>query len=133
MADKRDVSGVWYGRYTGFFQGSDNSFIALLEETAGAFGGTITEPDDSGASDIRRAYVTGGRDGSAVRFLKQYDGGSGWDHAVDYSGSIDAEGTTISGRWNVDGLGAGFTMQREKFSAAELEAEEEAELETPVR
>ncbi|MDF7777133.1 hypothetical protein P1X14_17880 [Sphingomonas sp. AOB5] len=133
MADKQDVTGVWYGRYAGFFYGSDNSFIAVLEETGGSFGGTITEPDDSGIADIRRAYVLGGRTGSAVRFSKQYDGGSGWDHEILYAGTIDAEGTVISGRWNHEGFGAGFTMQREKFSAAELEAEEEAELEVPVR
>ncbi|MES2444612.1 MAG: hypothetical protein V4574_17440 [Pseudomonadota bacterium] len=128
MTDRRDVTGVWYGRYAGFLYGQDNSFIAVLEEQGGVFFGTITEPDDNGIADIRRASVHGQRDGAAVRFVKQYDGTGGWDHAVTYAGTIDGEGSRIAGRWLHDGWGASFTMAREQFSAEALEEEEEVEL-----
>lgn len=131
MADPRDVTGVWYGRYLGDLDPQDNSFIAVLEESGGEVGGTITEPDDSGQFDIRRATVSGRRNGAGLRFIKQYDGRGGWDHKVFYAGSIDDQGTVVNGTWRVDWLRGRFTMQREKFVEEEIEQEDEVEL--PVR
>lgn len=128
MDDPRDLTGVWYGRYLGGFQ--ENSFIAVLEDGGGGFSGTITEPDDEGGGGIRRASVDGSRSGAAVRFIKQYHGR--WNHAVRYSGQIDDAGTTITGKWQVDWLSGTFVMEREKFSAEELEEEEAAEVVVPV-
>jgi hypothetical protein len=65
-------------------------------------------------------------------FVKQYDGSGGWTHAVRYAGSIDGEGLEISGNWKVDWVFGSFVMQREKFSGAELEEQEEAKTELPV-
>jgi len=131
MSDPRDVSGVWYGRYAADHDDEHNSFIAVFEELGGAFTGAITEPDEH-PGGIRRATVSGRRDGASLQFAKQYDGTGGWVHAVDYAGSVDAEGTVIAGTWLVEGLTGGFTMEREKFDIEELEAEEEAEIVEPT-
>jgi hypothetical protein len=130
MADKSDMTGVWYGRYRSQTDLQDNSFIAVLEDQGGAFDGSISEPDDRGGSGIRQAVVEGERTGATLHFVKQYTGR--WTHAVHYSGRIDAEGTVITGTWVVDWVRGTFTMQREKFDAEELEDEEEIELETPL-
>jgi hypothetical protein len=127
MSDPQDVSGVWYGRYAADHGEDDNGFIALLEETGGAVTGTITEPDEA-SGQIRRAAVTGQRDGASLRFTKQYDGSGGWTHSVRYSGMVDADGTLVMGSWIVFGLTGAFDMTREKFDAEALEDEETIEL-----
>jgi hypothetical protein len=127
MSDQRDLSGVWYGSYAADDWDERNGFIAQLEELAGVFSGTISEPD-ARSGGLRRATVTGRRDGGALRFVKQYDGTGGWVHAVRYSGQVDAEGTIVAGSWLVDRYAGSFTMSREKFDAAEIEEEEEAVL-----
>lgn len=128
MNDPRDLTGVWYGRYLGGFQ--ENSFIAVLEDGGGGFSGTITEPAPDMGGGIRRASVDGSRSGASVGFTKQYHGR--WNHAVNYSGQIDDAGTTITGRWQVDWVTGTFVMEREKFSAEELEEEEDVEVVVPV-
>jgi hypothetical protein len=127
VSDPRDLSGVWYGGYSADLYPETNSFIAVLEEAGGAVTGTITEPDGEGGG-IRRAHVSGTRDGATLRFTKQYDGSGGWVHAVRYAGLVDAEGTAVAGRWVVEGLTGAFDMTREKFDAEELEDEAEEEL-----
>ncbi|MEN2712609.1 hypothetical protein ACQKOH_02280 [Sphingomonas sp. NPDC092331] len=124
MSDPRDLSGVWYGRYVSSVDGQDNGFIALLEETGGAVSGSISERDGQGG--VRGATVAGRRSGARIQFVKQYHGR--WDHAVFYEGSIDDQGTEASGSWKLDQAHGGFSMQREKFSADELEDEREDSL-----
>lgn len=120
MSDPRDVSGVWYGRYVSRVDEQDNGFIALLEETGGVFTGSISERDGKGG--VRSASVAGRRSGARIQFVKQYH-----HHAVFYEGSVDDQGTEASGNWKIDSQHGGFSMQREKFSAEELEDEEERE------
>jgi hypothetical protein len=130
MADKRDVTGVWYGRYRSDSDRQNNGFIANLTETGGLVDGSISEPNDSRRrpGGVRHADVEGRRGGAKLRFVKQYNGSGGFTHAVYYSGTIDAEGTVIAGVWQVDSIRGTFTMQREKFDEAELEEEEEVAL-----
>lgn len=124
MSDPRDVSGVWYGRYVSDFD--SNSFIAVLEEAGGVFSGSISEPDGYGG--IRNASVAGRRNGGLIQLVKQYRGH--WNHAVFYEGQVDEQGVAASGIWRLDsGTTGGFDMQREKFSAEELEQDQEARLE----
>ena len=131
MSDKRDVTGVWYGRYEAEHWDEKNGFIALLEEFGGAISGTIIERADDGVS-TRRALVAGSRDGESLRFVKQYDGSGGFSHAVTYSGRIDGEGREVGGAWTVPGGWGRFVMEREKFDVEALEEEEEMELDAPV-
>lgn len=132
MSDRRDLSGVWYGRYSASNYQEENSFIALIEEALGVLDGSVSEPDDQGTAGIRRASLTGLREGALVRFVKQYDGRGGFTHAVRYEGQVNEEGTEVTGRWNVDGWHGRFVMEREKFSAEELEAEDEETLDEAV-
>lgn len=124
MEDKRDVTGVWYGRYDAEHWDEKNGFIALLEEFGGAVSGVITEQDTSSGGGVRRALVSGSRTGDALRFTKQYDGTGGHVHAVNYSGRIDGEGREIGGAWTLPGGWGRFVMEREKFDTAALDAEE---------
>ncbi len=122
MSDRRDVSGVWYGSFAGPGV-TPNRFIATLAETGGQITGTTSEPDELGEFDLLHAHVIGTRDGSAVRFVKQYDGAAHCAHAVDYGGTIDAEGSEISGEWRFSGHAGQFVMRRERFDE-QLLAEE---------
>jgi hypothetical protein len=131
LSDKRDLTGVWYGRYTGAYE--DNGFIALLNEQGGAVDGSISEPDPNGVVDIRRASVSGQRDGESLRFVKVYDGSGGFDHSVLYSGVVDSDGREVNGQWRIGYVIGGFVMTRESFSAEELADEREADLDLPVR
>jgi hypothetical protein len=125
MPDKRDLSGVWYGRYVSNVDAQDNGFIALLEEAGGVFSGTISERDGRGG--VRCATVAGRRSGGRIQFVKQYQGR--WNHAVFYEGNVDEQGTEATGSWKIEQAHGGFSMQREKFSAEELEEEIEEGLE----
>lgn len=131
MGGKQDVTGVWYGRYEADQWDETNGFIAVLEEAGGAISGVITERDTEEQTDVRRALVSGHRDGATVSFVKQYDGSGGHSHAIDYAGAIDAEGVEISGLWSQPWSSGRFVMEREKFDAAELEEEEEILLGAP--
>lgn len=122
MSDPRDVSGVWYGRYfASSWEVEENSFIAHLEEAGGAVSGTITEPDTTGAQDIRRAFVNGSRTGTQLRFTKQYDPAGALAHSVAYAGTINEDGTEVSGEWRFSGYHGSFVMHREAFAIEELD------------
>lgn len=139
MDGPQDVSGVWYGRY---FAGSaaveENSFIAHLAEHAGAVSGTITEPDTTGVDEVRRAFVSGSRAGFGLNFTKQYDPAGALAHSVRYSGTLSQDGTQVDGYWSFSGYHGTFVMNRETFSAEELDeaaaVDEDIviELETPI-
>ena len=122
MTDRRDVSGVWYGSFAGPSV-VPNRFIATLEENGRGISGATSEPDHMGEVDLLHAHVVGTRMGGAVRFVKQYDGAAHCAHAVDYSGTVDAEGAEIAGKWRFADFSGQFVMRRERFDA-ELLAEE---------
>ena len=128
MDNPKDVTGVWYGRYfaTGW-EVPENSFIAHLEEFGGAVDGTITEPDDTGDSEIRRAFVSGTRSADALSFTKQYDPAGPLAHSVAYTGRISDDGTEVTGEWRFSGYHGSFVMNREIFRAEELDEEAEVE------
>lgn len=128
MADKRNLTGVWYGRYDGVNSSQTNRFIAQLAEVAGSFSGAISEPDDHGVVDVRHAMVQGTRSGADLAFTKQYDGAGPFAHAVHYAGQVNGDGTEVTGVWTVMGFHGTFVMEREVFTADELEDEEEIEL-----
>lgn len=124
MDGPQDVSGVWYGRYfAGSAEVEQNSFIAHLEEAGGEVSGTITEPDTTGLEEVRRAFVDGSRTGAVLSFLKQYDPAGSLAHSVNYAGTLSDDGTEVTGEWRFSGYHGSFVMNREKFTADELENE----------
>jgi hypothetical protein len=124
ITDPQDVTGVWYGRYFASSMGvEENSFIAHLDETAGEVSGTITEPDTTGIEEIRRAFVDGDRTGARLRFMKQYDPAGSLAHSVAYAGTINDDGTEVTGEWRFSGYHGSFVMNREAFHAEELDEE----------
>ena len=128
--DPRNLTGVWYGRYDALSYAETNTFLAHLVDDQGALSGTITEPDTGGGDDMRRAFVSGSRSGSRLQFVKQYDGRA-FAHSVHYQGEVNADATEVSGVWMIRTWHGVFTMRREKFSATDLEREEELEVAGP--
>ena len=125
MSDPKNLTGVWYGAWTANHPVSPNRFIANLVETSGQLSGSITEPDVHRHPAIFRAFVEGARAGPEIRFVKQYDGSGTLSHAVLYTGRINGTGTEIRGIWHFSTHSGSFTMQRESFTAEELEEREE--------
>lgn len=129
MDDPHDVSGVWYGRYfAGSAEVEENSFIAHLTESGGNVTGTITEPDTTGQAEVRRAFVDGERAGTRLTFMKQYDPAGSLAHSVAYAGTISEDGSEVSGEWRFSGYHGSFVMNRETFTADELEEAVEADV-----
>jgi len=125
MSDPRDLTGVWYGAWTATHPVYPNSFIANLVERHGQVSGWITEPDVRRRPAIFRAFVEGARAGPEVRFVKQYDGSGRLLHSVLYTGRVNGTGTEVTGIWHFSTHSGSFTMQRESFTAEELEEREE--------
>ena len=125
MSDPRNLTGVWYGAWTANFPFYPNRFIANLAEAHGQVSGSITEPDIYRRPAIFRAFVEGARAGPEVRFVKQYDRTGRLSHAVLYTGQVNGTGTEITGTWHFSTHSGSFTMQRESFTAEELEEREE--------
>ena len=124
MDEPHDVSGVWYGRYfASSAEVEENSFIAHLDEQGGEVSGTITEPDTTGTEEVRRAFVDGSRAGTALSFVKQYDPAGALAHSVNYAGTLSEDGSEVTGEWRFSGYHGSFVMNRETFTADELEDE----------
>lgn len=99
--------------------GDPVAFNAELTDIGGVVWGTVCEPNSfaPGAGTELEADVSGMRSGAEVRFRKTYRGApAGGDHPVDYAGTINAEGTRLSGRWLIRAgfatIGGPFVMDR---------------------
>jgi hypothetical protein len=104
MTDRRhDLSGTWQGRYSYFGPREPVGFVAVVIDVVGSLGGTIHERCSEGEATGDHLYATlsGRHTGSAVTFVKTYDGTGGWKHSVDYEGTINEDGTEITGHWQV--------------------------------
>lgn len=104
MEDRRhDLSGTWQGRYSYFDPREPVAFVAVVIDAAGSLGGTIHERCSEGeaAGGYLYAALSGQHAGSAVSFIKTYDGTGGWKHSVGYEGTINEHGTEITGHWQL--------------------------------
>ncbi len=129
MSSADDLSGGWDGIYNYPRGMRPNAFTATLRDSGGLLAGEVSEPSqdpqDHGA--ILHALLEGSREGSAVRFVKTYDAPSRSHYAVIYTGTVNGEGTEISGRWDIPGVWSGtFIMVRHVGAedAAETRVEE---------
>ena len=126
MSDRRDVTGVWYGRWTSPDPNiRPNTFIATLVEAHARISGSISEPDLWGPG-ILGADVDGARAGGRLEFIKHYNSGR-LSHAVHYAGTINAAGTDINGTWQLRQYSGSFSMTREIFDDLDVEDEEKVE------
>jgi hypothetical protein len=69
------------------------------------------------------AMLSGSRKGSAVTFVKTYDGaGPEYENPVAYDGALNDDATEIEGRWQIRGLLSGrFLMIRSSGKAESVE------------
>lgn len=113
--DRHDLSGTWQGLYSLPNAYDPVPFVAVLIDAGGTFSGTTHERWSF--EDIPGGYLyatlSGQCDGSTVTFSKTYDGTGGWNHTIDYEGTINEDGTEITGQWHLRGLRSGpFLMMR---------------------
>lgn len=129
MSDPMNLTGAWFGIFSYLGTGDpDVSFIASLEEVAGLISGNISEPNTIGDTTMHlNAVIRGSREGAEVSFTKMYDGESDAAHAVNYAGTINAEGTRVSGFWQLESHSGGFEMTRTQVQEEELEEIREVE------
>ena len=125
MSAADDLSGAWDGIYNYPRGHRPNAFAATLRDAHGLLAGEISEPSqergDRGA--ILHALLEGSREGSTVRFVKTYDDPSRAHYAIFYSGTVNGEGTEITGRWDIPGVWSGsFIMVRQVSDEERAEA-----------
>ncbi|QDZ07662.1 hypothetical protein FPZ24_09300 [Sphingomonas panacisoli] len=131
MTDRRNVTGVWYGRWSSPNPYvAPNSFIATLQERASRVSGSVTEADRQDGT-ILRSTIDGARAGGRIQFMKQYDGGR-LSHTVAYAGTINGAGTEILGTFQFSRYAGDFVMTRETFSADELSEEQATDREVEL-
>jgi hypothetical protein len=112
-----DLSGNWDGLYSYPGDLAPVSFVADLKETGGWLTGATRETATNGSAvgQILSATLQGRRSGSAVKFLKLYDGSAPGYDSVAYEGAVSADGTEIDGRWTAIGNWSGtFLMIRSR-------------------
>ncbi|WP_019090622.1 hypothetical protein [Komagataeibacter europaeus] len=115
MSEKTlDVTGQWDGQFSYPHTLTPEFFSASLFENGGHVGGTVTERATSGANagECFIATARGERSGTRVRFTKTYEDGVR-QHAVLYTGTLNADGSEIEGEWRIAGSWSGpFLMIR---------------------
>ncbi|KAB8124128.1 hypothetical protein D3W54_07840 [Komagataeibacter medellinensis] len=124
-----DVTGQWDGQFSYPHALPPEFFSASLFEAGGRLGGTVTERVAGGQGDTCFiSTVRGIRYGASVRFTKTYEG-SGRQHAVLYTGTLNADGTEIEGEWRIAGSWSGrFLMLRRSGGNAATVRQAEAAL-----
>lgn len=130
---RSSLTGSWSGAYR--FPADalpETVFNVQIEEVAGAFTGSMQEPNllRLGPGQIVSADIEGTRSGEAVTFTKFYDGSGGMDHAIRYDGTVDDALTRIEGTWSIprDWSGTFFMVRDDLDEEAEAEASAEARI-----
>lgn len=130
MADgQASLTGVWNGQYDYPFGYEPVGFMATLIEAGASFSGGVTEsaPGEGGVMAELFAVIAGQRVAQQVTFTKTYDGSNGWEHVVEYDGTLSADGNEIEGEWRVPGAMQGrFMMIRPERTQSQVEQKVEA-------
>ncbi|MGV8841436.1 MAG: hypothetical protein ACWA6X_14190 [Bauldia sp.] len=115
---RRNLTGVWQGRYFYPRGAAPVAFTATIIETATRFTGTVSEPSDHHPGEAVSADIAG----TDVSFVKTYEPGSGYDDAVAYSGRLNADATVVEGTWRIrqafGSFSGTFVMSRPRAAAA---------------
>lgn len=117
MSGADDLSGGWDGIYNYPHTRRPTAFTAILRDVAGMIVGETSEPATlpGERGSVLHALLEGAREGSSLRFAKTYDEpGYARRNAVLYTGTINGNGTEITGRWEISGNWSGtFIMVRQ--------------------
>jgi hypothetical protein len=128
----KSLTGVWNGRYSYPAALPPVSFVATLIETKNYITGSTHEASSAVGAGGAMAFATldGARGGSRITFTKTYENlPADSNRAVHYAGTLNADGTEISGNWNIPGNWSGnFVMIRAKrqVSSSKRRVEERA-------
>lgn len=101
----------WSGQY-GYSDGRGSvPFYWVLNISGGGVTGGSSEPATfgDGSSNILTAQLSGSVSGNSISIVKTYDGSGGQTHSVQYSGSLSADGRSISGSWSLSGASGPFS------------------------
>ena len=116
------LTGIWQGLYTYAHRPEAVSFVATLTENGSSLSGSTHEPGvgDDCPCDTLYATLLGGREDSAVAFVKTYEAaGPFFQDPIKYEGALSADGTEIEGRWTIRQLWFGkFLMIRSSGQSA---------------
>ncbi len=125
LESTRKLTGVWQGIYDYPAGGGPTvPFTATLIEAGHSLSGSVHEPclTHGNPSETLFATLSGARDGSAVRFVKTYDGSNPNYGTVVYEGTVNGDATEIEGRWRIPRSWSGkFLMIRSGEQPAEAE------------
>lgn len=130
VESSRKLTGVWQGIYDyPARRGPTTPFTATLIEAGESLSGSVHEQCLMYGSPSQTLFATllGTRHGSAVRFVKTYDGSNPAYTAVVYEGTVNGDATEIEGRWTVPRSWSGkFLMTRSGEQPAKAEESEGA-------
>ena len=113
--NRLSLTGLWNGLFSCPRLRDPTQFVAILIQSGASFSGTTHEPcpTEQIPGGVLYATLQGQRSGTAVAFIKTYDGTGGWTHSVKYEGTLSDDGTEIEGRWHVPRVWSGrFLMVR---------------------
>ena len=119
-ADSQDVTGYLSGRWAGrYFYRNDVTGVPFemnLVMSQGRIAGSVVEPNTFGDETSKNLYAdfNGRIIGDSVRWIKQYDGTAGVNHAVQYEGVLDRAANRISGHWTTGGNVGDFHIRLER-------------------
>ena len=131
-AGPKNLTGVWNGLYS-YASGLSVSFVATLIDSGRMLSGATHEPNVLGTrpGGMLTAMLSGGRQASAITFVKTYDEASPRQHyyPVSYEGVLNGDATEIEGRWRIgDGTTGKFMMIRSDGKAVAVERKKRAKV-----
>lgn len=129
--EQKSLTGVWNGLYS-YSSGLSVSFVATMIEGGSALSGATHEPNVLGTRSGGTLYalLSGGRQDSAISFVKTYDeAGPRFYAPVSYEGTLNSDATEIEGRWQIgDGTSGKFLMIRSGDQALAVERKRRAKV-----
>jgi len=132
LTGPKNLTGVWNGLYS-YSSGLSVSFMATLLDSGNALSGATHEPNVFGTTpgSTLTALLSGGRNASAIMFVKTYDEGAPlqYYYPVSYEGVLNGDATEIEGRWRIgDGTSGKFLMIRSEGKAVAVEKKKRAKV-----
>lgn len=111
-----EIAGTWTGMY--FFQDGRPPVrltvtLSQSATNAGVWGHSVEPNTFNKKGGELKANLRGHLVENYISFIKTYDGSNGYSHSVLYSGTVSANGNTISGKWSLKKLVGNFELSRQ--------------------